>query len=289
MEKTISVVGGDLRIVKLVELLAKDNWKVYTYCIEKAESISELENVYMCQTLEEAVSVSKIVVGPIPFTSDRENVSAPFSYHKLPIGELIEALSGKKLIAGNIIEPIRQKLEENEIAYIDVLRREELVVLNTISTAEGTIQIAMEETQRTIHGSKVLVMGFGRVGKVLAKMLEGIGAKVTCEARKNEDISWIKAYGYNPLHFRDLNEHLGEFDIIINTIPSLIFDKTRLDLLKNESVLIDLASSPGGVDRKYAKETGKKVIWALSLPGKVAPVTSAEFIKETLKHIMAEM
>ena len=132
-------------------------------------------------------------------------------------------------------------------------------------------------------------MGFGRIGKVLSKMLSGIGAKVYCEARKNEDIAWIKAYGYEPIHLNDLDKHLGMFDIIINTIPFQILDNDRLDLLKKDIVIIDLASNPGGVDRKAAKEKNIKLVWALSLPGKVAPVTSAEFIKETLYHALKEI
>ncbi len=289
MSKVISVVGGDLRIVKLVEMLIEDNYTVYTYGLEYSEELLKLDKVEMCPTLEETVKDAKAVVGPIPLSSDRKNLSMPFSNVKLPIEDFVNCLDGKTLIAGNITEQTRELLDEKSIVYIDLLKREEFSVLNTISTAEGTIQIAMEETQRTVHGRNVLIMGFGRVGKVLAKMLSGIGANVYCEARKNEDIAWIKAYGYEPIHLNDLNKHLGKFDIIINTIPSQILDNDRLELLKKDILIIDLASNPGGVDRKAAKEKNIKLIWALSLPGKVAPVTSAEFIKETLYHALKEM
>ena len=289
MNKVISVVGGDLRIVKLVEMLIEDNYTVYTYGLEYSEELLKLDGVEMCPTLQEAVKDAKAVVGPIPLSSDRKNLSMPFSNIKLPIGDFINSLEGKTLIAGNITEPIRNMLDEKSIIYIDLLKREEFSVLNTISTAEGTIQIAMEETQKTVHGRNVLIMGFGRIGKVLSKMLSGIGAKVYCEARKNEDIAWIKAYGYEPIHLNDLDKHLGKFDIIINTIPFQILDNNRLDLLKKDILIIDLASNPGGVDRKAAKEKNIKLVWALSLPGKVAPVTSAEFIKETLYHALKEM
>lgn len=289
MEKAISVVGGDLRIVKLVEMLIEDGYTVYTYGLEYSEELLKLDGVEMCPTLAEAVKDARAVVGPIPLSSDRKNLSMPFSNVKLSIEDFIECLQGKTLIAGNITEPIRNILDSKSIVYIDLLKREEFSVLNTISTAEGTIQIAMEETQRTVHGRNVLIMGFGRIGKVLAKMLTGIGAKVWCEARKNEDIAWIKAYGYEPIHLNDLDKNLSKFDIIINTIPFQILDNDRLDLLKKDIVIIDLASNPGGVDRKAAKEKNLKLIWALSLPGKVAPVTSAEFIKETIYHALKEM
>ena len=287
MEKAITVVGGDLRIVKLIEMLNNDGYKVYTYALENSEELLSLDGVEMCPTLEEAVSYSKVVVGPVPLSSDRRRISSPFGRNVVELEDFISALKGKYLIAGNI--NISDKLEEMGVQSIDLLKREEFSVLNTIATAEGTIQIAMEETQRTVHGTNVLIMGFGRIGKVLAKMLDGIGAKVYCEARKNEDISWIKAYGYNPIHLNDLDENLGKFDIIINTIPFQLLSAEKLDLVKPEAVIIDLASNPGGVDRKAAREKGLKVIWALSLPAKVAPLTSAEFIKETLYHVLKEL
>lgn len=287
MKKSIAVVGGDLRIVKLIEMLNNDGYKVYTYALENSEELLNLEGVDMCPTLEEAVSYSKVVIGPVPLSSDRKRLSTPFGRNNVNLEDFVEALKGKYLIAGNI--GIKEQLDNNNIQFTDLLKREEFSVLNTIATAEGTIQIAMEETQRTIHGSNVLVMGFGRIGKVLSKMLDGIGAEVYCEARKNEDISWIKAYGYNPIHLNDLNEHLGKFDVIINTIPFQILDDERLSLVKKEVVIVDLASNPGGVDRKAAREKGLKVIWALSLPAKVAPLTSAEFIKETLYHVLKEL
>ncbi len=289
MEKSITVVGGDLRIVKLIEMLDKDGYKVYTYGLENSEEILNLESVEMCPTLEMAIRNSKIVIGPVPLSSDKRRLSTPFGRNNVELEEFFEVLKGKYLIAGNIGQKEKEELDNNNIQYTDLLKREEFSVLNTIATAEGTIQIAMEETQRTLHGTNVLVMGFGRIGKVLAKMLDGIGAKVYCEARKDEDISWIKAYGYNPIHLNDLDENLSKFDIIINTIPFQLLIGDRLDLIKKEAIIIDLASNPGGIDRKAAREKGLKIIWALSLPAKVAPLTSAEFIKETLYHVLKEL
>lgn len=289
MKKSISVVGGDLRIVNLVQMLVKDGYTVYSFGLELSEELSSLEGVEMCPTIEDAINASDVVIGPIPVTSDRRNLSMPFSNIKMPVEEFINKFTSKNLISGTIADEYRKLLLDKNVNYIDLQKREEFTVLNTIASAEGTIQIAMEETQRTIHGSNILVMGFGRIGKVLAKMLDGIGAKVYCEARKNEDIAWIKAYGYEPIHLNNLNENLGKFDIIINTIPFQILDDSRLDLVKKDVVLIDIASNPGGIDRNAAKKKDLKLIWALSIPGRVAPLTSAEFIKETIYHVLNEI
>lgn len=291
MYKTVAVIGGDLRIVNLIELLAKDDFLVYTYGLENSEALIESPNVRKCESVYELVNSSEIIIGPVPMTNDSDDLSAPFSENKISTTELIKEMANKNkmFLAGKISEKLIEKLQEANIKYIDLLKREELVVLNTIATAEGTIQLAMENTQKTIHGSNILIMGFGRVGKVLAKMLDGIGAKVSCEARKNADIAWIKAYGYNPIHLSELENELGNYDIIINTIPFQILDENRLKYVKKECTILDLSSNPGGVDRRAARNLGLKLIWALSLPGKVAPMTSAEFIKETLYHILKEI
>ena len=144
----------------------------------------------------------------------------------------------------------------------------------------------MEQTDITLCGSNILILGFGRIGKVLAKMLDGIGANVYCEARKPQDLAWIQSYGYIPIDLKKLDDNLNKFDIIINTIPSVVLDANNLDKIKEDCLIIDLASNPGGVDREEVKKRKIKFVWALSLPGKVAPVTSAKYIKETIYNVL---
>ncbi len=282
--KNISIIGGDLRIAKLAEMMYVDGYNIYTYGLEKAKMNN---NVNKCNSLEEVTSKSDIIVSSIPLTGDEININTPFSNNKINIDELIPYLKGKTFIAGRFEEKVLNKMKE--VNVIDLLKREELTVLNTISTAEGAIQIAMEESTKTIHGSKILVMGFGRVSKILSNMLKGIGAEVYCETTKTVNCSWIKAYGYKPILLDELDNSLGKFDIVINTIPHVVLDKEKLSLLNKDCIIIDIASNPGGVDRNAARHLGIKLIWALSLPGKVAPITSAEFIKETLENILKDI
>lgn len=284
----LSVIGGDLRIVKLIEMLCNDDYKVYTYGLEKAENLNQIQNVVRCSTLEDAINASTVIIGSIPLSSNKQDINTPFSNETISIQNLFSKMSRKHFITGSVSEDLIKLSEKNNFEITDIMKREELSILNTISTAEGAIQIAMQETLTTVHGSNVLVMGFGRIGKILAKMLNGIGANVTCEARKEPDIAWIKAYGYTPIHLDNLDSHLSEFDIIFNTIPTIILDKDKLSKIKKECLVIDLASNPGGVDRDAASDLGIKTIWALALPGKVAPLTSAEFLKKTIYNVLKE-
>lgn len=285
MINKISIIGGDLRIVKLAEMLIDEGVEVFTYGLENSELPEEIKG----KDLNEVISKSDVILGPIPFSSNGKTINTPFSNKKVSVEEILDNISGKTLLAGQFKQEVYEIAKEKNIKLIDILKREDLSVLNAVSTAEGTIKIAIEETPKNLHGSNILVLGFGRIGKVLSNMLKGLGANVSCEARKNSDLAWIKAYGYEPIPLSTLKDNLNRFDIIINTIPYIILDKENLENVKRDALVIDLASNPGGVDRDAIKEQKIKFIWALSLPGKISPVTSAEFIKETLYNIFNEI
>ncbi|MNP11181.1 Dipicolinate synthase subunit A [compost metagenome] len=176
-------------------------------------------------------------------------------------------------------------LKQRNVSYYDLLDLEEVAILNAIPTAEGAIATAMEITDFTLNGSNVLIMGYGRIGKILSKMLSGIGSNVYCEARGEKDIAMIRAMGYNAVRLKDLDELLPKIDVIFNTIPIPLINEDRLKLLKKECSIIDLASPPGGVDFPKAKELGVNVVWALSLPAKVAPISAAAYLKETIDKL----
>lgn len=290
MSTNFAVIGGDLRIIKLVKMLAEDGNTVYTYGLEKAEELKGQTNIIFSEKLSKAIPENvEVVIGPIPFSSNGVNINSPFSDKEISIRELMHYLNAKILIAGSISPDIYDMANDEYIEIIDIMKREELAVLNTISTAEGAIEIAIANTNKIIHGSNTLILGFGRIGKVLARKMAGLSAKVTCAARKDEDLAWIKAYGHRATNINFLGENLSEFDIIINTVPHLILTQERMQYVKSDCLLIDLASNPGGIDKKSAKDKNLKLIWALALPGKVAPITTAEFIKDTIYNILKEI
>lgn len=290
MSTSFSIIGGDLRIIKLAKMLANEGHTLYTYGLEKAEELKDTPNIIFADKISKAIPKDvEVVIGPIPFSSNGNNINAPFSDNEISIRELIHYLNAKILIAGSISPEVYEIATDDYIEIVDIMKREELAVLNTISTAEGTIEIAIANTNKILHGSEILILGFGRIGKVLARKLAGLSAKVTCAARKDEDLAWIRAYGHNETNINALGENLSKYDIIINTVPHLILNKEKLEYVKKDVLLIDLASNPGGIDKREAKDLNLKLIWALALPGKVAPVTTAEFIKDTIYNILKEI
>lgn len=160
---------------------------------------------------------------------------------------------------------------------------------NAPPTAEGAVQIAMEELPITLHGARVLVIGYGRVGKLVAHRFAALGAKVSVAARKFSDLAWAEALGYGVEQTGALVGWLCAYDLVVNTVPARVLSEKELRDLKPGCLVMDLASKPGGVDFETAGVLGIKAIWALSLPGKVAPVTAGKVIKNTIYNILSEL
>ena len=229
---------------------------------------------------------TEIIISSIPLSKKENEIYAPFSNKAIYLSELFKHISGKTFIAGVIRKEVHELAKRNNVNIIDIYENEKLTILNTIATAEGAIKVAIEESEITIHNSNVLILGFGRVGKTLSKVLYGLGAKVFCEARKDEDLAWIETYGYNKIKLDELDKSIDQYDYIFNTIPYILLDKKRLNKIKKECVIIDLASKPGGVELELTEKIGIKAFFLPGLPGKIAPLTSAKYIKEVLDEIL---
>jgi dipicolinate synthase subunit A len=146
----------------------------------------------------------------------------------------------------------------------------------------------MEELPFTLHTARVLILGFGRVGKLTAHRMNALGARVTVAAQDYGDLAWAAAYGYESCDLRRLSWELGGFDLIVNTIPAVVLDRSKLRWVRPEVFLLDLASAPGGVDREAAQDLGLRVLQAPGLPGRTAPVTAAAAIRDSVYHILWE-
>ena len=146
----------------------------------------------------------------------------------------------------------------------------------------------MEELPVTIQGLRALVIGNGRIGRAVAGRLSCLGADVTVSARRADDFARIEAACWHVLDTRQLAGHLAGFELVVNTVPAPVLGAAGLAELPFDCLLIDLASKPGGIDFDAAAALGRRAIWALSLPGKVAPISAARAIRDTIYTILQE-
>ena len=277
-----AIIGGDLRLVELAKILVDEGNTVYTYGLEKCEEIQSNKQIIICNNIVQAVENSEKIISSIPFSNDSITINTQFSDSKIEIQNLANKIKGKTLIAGSIKEDILNYLESMNIKVIDLMKDEKLAILNTIATAEGTIKIIIENTKRNIQNSKILILGYGRVGKTLSSKLKALLANITCASNNKEELAWIQLNGYTYLDLEHVKNKIGNFDIIINTIPHEVLKKEELQNVKKDALLIDLASSPGGIDKKETQKQELNLIIALGLPGKTSPYSTAEYIKELI-------
>jgi dipicolinate synthase subunit A len=273
------IIGGDDRLVELANIFSEKGYKVYTHGMDKATNC-QAENI---ESLEEAVSKCDIIIGPIPFSKEGKTVNSNYSGEPIEIENLFSKItSEKKLYFGALNKNSREQAEKYNIKYNDYYQDESYQILNTIPTAEGAIALMVSETEKTVFGRNVLILGYGRIGKLLSEYAKAMGAKVHVEARKDEDLTWIKSKGMNEIHLNNLEDYIGVMDIIVNTVPALLLDESELELVKKDALILDLASLPGGVNHPYAKQIGIKSIHALGIPGKIAAKSAAEYIFDTV-------
>ena len=266
MSMNFCIIGGDLRSFFLAKILSKEKHEVTLYGFDKLENFKE------CEKYDEMIRNSDNIVLPIPFSKDNQYVNMPFSNKDIAIRELSYYLENKTIFVGNIHQELKEDLHRKHNQVIDFMSKEEFAILNAIPTAEATIEIILKNTKKILQNSNCLIMGFGRIGKVLAYKLKGLSAKVTCMVTSEVEKAWAVAYGYETTRIENLQNNCTKFkqyDIMINTIPKVIF-REELKGVKKETLIIDLASKPYGIDRNLVEQENLNFIEALGLPRKIS-------------------
>lgn len=277
MRLKFGVIGGDQRQVELVRLLREDGY----------ETVASGLGFWMEEeTPLEKTAAADAVILPLPLCREAGYLNC--RGERLPVGEVFDLLRPEQLIlAGQVKPEQRQQAERLGLRLVDYFCREELTVANAAATAEAAIQTAMEQLDRTLLGTSCLILGFGRIGKLLACRLRGLGVRVTAAARSPEAKAWIRAYGYHARDIHDLTGDMNEYQIVFNTVPTQVMGENEIARLRADCLCIDLASVPG-IDQQVLDRLGRPYVWARFLPGRMVPKTAAEIIRDTTYNILKE-
>lgn len=282
---TLAVVGGDIRQVHLAGLLCADGHTVRTFALER-HSISG------CAAVSDPRSCfinTQAVILPLPVQHGSSQLNAPLANAHYPLADILDAIpAGTLTLAGAIPFWAHAHAVQNDLRMLDYLTRDELAIRNAVPTCEGALQLAMEHTAYTIQRARCLVIGYGRIGAMLAHKLRALDAHVTVSARSPRDFAHIETQGMQALDTRQLAGQLSHFDLIFNTVPAPVLGAAELAGLTPPCLIIDLASLPGGISPEAQMPPGCDLLHALSLPGKVAPRTAALAIYDTICTILHE-
>jgi dipicolinate synthase subunit A len=279
-----AVIGGDRRNIFARDMLRAEGFDVCAFALGSEDEPS---------CLASALADSDYILAPTPFTKDGVMLNTPLYSETIFIEDFLRLIAPQqKLFAGGINRAARELCNQYQTNATDLLSIKELTILNAIPTAEGAVKIAVESSPITLHGSNTLILGFGKIGKSLAKLLTAFGADITATSRRNETDSETAQYAISSVRIDDSLESLryilGSFDFIFNTVPHVLIDAELCERINKNAVYIELASSPYGIDKLAAGESGITVIDAPSLPGKTAPKTAAGYIVKTVRNIIRE-
>lgn len=284
----IAVIGGDARQLEVIRKLIELDAKVYLVGFEQLdhgfvgaakEGFSELD----FENLD-------AMILPVPGTNNEGEIETIFSNERIVLTkEYLERTPAHfTLYSGISNNYLNGLVSATNRKLVQLFERDDVAIYNSIPTAEGTLMMVIQNTEYTIHGSKVGVLGFGRTGMTVARTFQALGAKVKVGARRSEDLARINEMMFQPFHFSMLEEEVKDLDIVINTVPHLIITPSIIANLPAHTLIIDLASKPGGTDFRYAEKRGIKALLAPGLPGIVAPKTAGKILANVLTQLLQQ-
>ncbi len=274
---TFSVLGGDRRMLYAAEMLSKTGFPVFTFGLSGAPT----GNAYACDSIDDALHADFILL-PIPMSRDGKTLFAPALKKPLLVEMILEKSPCHALLFGGKTSAF------SDHRLFDYGARSDFASANAVPTAEGALLLAIQHLSRTVNGSHIGIVGFGRVGKAVASLFHAAGAKVTVFARREEVCAVAAMLGYHAAPIRMLPEHAEEIHCLINTAPAPILGEEVLSRMAKSTLMLELASPPYGVDFETAEKLGLKAILADGLPGKYAPEAAGGAICKTVLSMLCE-
>lgn len=268
----LAVVGGDERQLYTSEKFSKMGYEVRQFGISGHKRGEE--------NIEDVLREANYVLLPVPVTKDGYRLN---SEKEILLSEMVKMIPKNSVVfAGKLPPFFKDHLRNERIRFYDYYEDQDFLWENADITAEAGVSVIMNEATAALKELKILICGFGRIGKLLAKKLADLGADITVAARKKENLMEAEFFlgaKTDSINYarKGVFELSRKYDFIINTIPSWIFDEDNASLLV-DTVYVELASSPFGGEQSFMKKNCGKYILASGLPGKYAPNTAANAV-----------
>ena len=250
----------------MARLSAEAGAEVVTFATPPAEGIPTAGSV------EEALAGARVAVGPLPLPDPDGRLYAPASTE--PVYLRRKALAGMAshahIVVGRADGKLHRVAKETGVALHEYENDTELMYERAPAIAEGAIAIAIQRSPVTIHGTRIGVMGFGRIGRVLVHRLVALGAEVNVLARRPEARSEARAMGARADPLEAAPEVVTALEILYSTVPTRVVTRSLLIALPKGALVVDLSAPPGSVDHEVGRALGLDVVWARGLGASAA-------------------
>ncbi|MGM0827231.1 MAG: dipicolinic acid synthetase subunit A [Bacillota bacterium] len=284
----IAVLGGDARQLEIIRKLTELDAKISLVGFE------QLDHAFTGATKEKLnevdFSIIDAIILPVPGTNLQGEIDTIFSNEKIVLTEEVVSQTPEHctIYSGISNKYLDEIMSSTNRKLVQLFERDDVAIYNSIPTVEGTIMMAIQHTDFTIHGSTIVILGLGRVGMSVARTFHHLGGKVKVGVRKSEHLARVTEMGLEPFHLDNLEKEVENCDICINTIPVHIVKAVVIAKMPAHTLIIDLASKPGGTDFRYAEKRGIKALLAPGLPGIVAPKTAGQILANVLCQLLEE-
>lgn len=266
--KSIHIAGGDKRQLFLSEMLEQKGYHVSMQGFEKAG-------------IESRYDKADIVFLPVPYRSPDGFIKVPFSNEKIKLDDVAGRYISSFFVMGRCDDNAKKLIGER---CFDLLKDESFLIENAALSAEGAILGYQNYTKHSLIGAKCLVVGYGRIAKLLCSMLSSFTDNITATARKDKDLALIRAAHLGCEHTADLKRIVKDYEVIFNTVPYHVFGQKELNAIKKSTVFIELASPPYGCDMELAEKVGVDVRIEPGIPGRFFPKAAAKAIMRTFER-----
>lgn len=265
----IGIFGGDLRQLHLYALLKK-----------KYAQVDILYN----RIQKQQCAAYDVILLPLPFSKDGVHLFAPYANEALPTLEnLFAKYSNARFLGGCISSEMQNTAARHKVILNDYYLDEMLLQKNAVLTADGAVKLL--DTQLKTP-QKVLIIGFGRIGKALCEHLKNQNVTFCVTARKESDFKKIDALGYRKYETGKIKDIINSYSIIINTVPYPVLSEKELKNCRADCEILDLASAPYGTDFSYCDKHHIAYRIAPGIPGKYFPEQAAKAILETVEQLL---
>ena len=284
-DQKIALIGGDARQEEVCRILAARGFEVAAFDFDAAQDVPRTK----CRTLADAVQAAHAVLLPVPSVSKNAQGKECVNTTGISVEEFLDILPRGQRIVGGFTDGFTERHGDAFRLY-NLLSSENFQIPNAVLTAEAAIGIAIQKPPVSLWNSNALVLGYGRIGKILAAALRDLGARVTVAARSGQARTLAAA---NHLYAVDCESHrfdmcLRRADVIFNTAPAMLLDADHLLYASRCRLIVDLASGGGGTDFEAARRLEIETVHALGLPGKSAPVSAGRILAECIMDYFEE-
>lgn len=227
----------------------------------------------------------KALILPLPFSRDGKSVNLPALPYAVTLNGITDSLKNGDIVFGGMLTEDFIKTCKAKGAKVFDYYDSDMIIKNADLTADALLML-IDELFLDKNNLKFAITGFGRTAKAIAKVFSDKGLDFVITARSESAENAAKSINFEFVKLESFTEKSAFFDVIINTVPALIFDGRRLSALRKGSSLIDIASAPFGVTEQGADAHGIRLIRALGLPGKYLPEKAGKLIAERIEFYL---